>query len=110
MSRYDASRASDLALLATALAALGQSPRSSHYLELPLSTTTRHSLEAFASVLLDEPSEEFQELAALRAECRVKTRAEYDREIGNELRSANSNPLVVDTLVGLSRSAPEDGS
>lgn len=113
MSRYDVTLASDLALLAAVRAVLG----GEHSGALPFSATTRRCLEAFAALLVDDPTEGFHELQALRAECRVKTRAEYDREIGDKARASlqsgewDTDPFWLKglrALVDQSRSAPED--
>jgi len=117
MSRYDLSRASDLALLAAVRAGLGSpyEPTARH----PLDPTTRRCLEAFATLLVDEPAEGFLELEVLRTECRKRTRAEFDQEIGDRLREwmhpGSTGPVErteswwndLRALVNASRSAPD---
>jgi len=117
MSRYDVSRASNGALCAVVRVvveglwpdapAIDEDPRT-------IDATTRKCLESFANTLLQEPAECFRELDALRAECRVKTRAEYDREIGDLLRwraqgGAEKSWLFdpLHALVEASQTAPE---
>jgi hypothetical protein len=78
----------------------------------PLSTVTRRCLVAFARELIDDPGEQFPQLDALRVQCRVKTQAEYDREIGDLLRAdpAGCVPCWMPelrVLVDASRLAPE---
>jgi hypothetical protein len=103
MSRHDLTRASDVALLAVVRASLSFDDPAE------LAPITRRCLKAFAQELIDDLGEDFQELAALRAECRVKTRAEYDREIGDAIRSGAVPAWgAISALVEASRSAPED--
>lgn len=124
MSRYDLTRASDTALLAAVRAVIGEFLEPT--IRVPLAATTRRGLEACAAVLVDEPAESFLELDALRAECRVKTLAEYDREIGQMMRDALPMGAAVNVyssgrvisvamdcnrlseLIEASRAAPED--
>lgn len=122
MSRYDLSRASNAALCAVVRVtvadlwpgapAIDDDPAS-------LDETTRLCLEAFANILVQDHAESFAELEALRAECRVKTRAEFDREIGDLLRSTlpDRTTLIpiraakeLCALIDASRSAPEGES
>lgn len=119
MSRYDLSRASDLVLLAVARASLSFDGPAE------LAPVTRRCLKAFAQELIDDLGEDFQELEALRAECREQTLTECEREIGHFLRgrlarmsgeeATYADPLLTEdgwrhlrSLVHASRSAPED--
>lgn len=113
MSRYDLDRASDAALFAVVRATL---PCCCGNSLDPVEPVTRRCLKAFAQQLIDEPAESFAQLEALRAECRVKTRAEYDREIADKAREIlqsgawGSDPFWLKELRALvdgSRAAPE---
>lgn len=117
MSRYDLSRASDVALLAVARVTVSKLWEGAPAVDdepSSLDPHTRRCLEAFASVLIHDQSEGFPELVSLRYECRLKTRAEYDREIGDMLRAraaaSSESSWTFDplhALVDASRSAPE---
>lgn len=122
MSRYDLTRASDLALLAVVRGIIGDDAVAPDGTVTPI---TRRCLRAFAQELIDDPREDFDELEALRAECREQTLTECEREIGHFLRgrlarmpgeeATYADPLLTEdewrhlrSLVHASRSAPED--
>lgn len=125
--RYDLTRASSAALCAVVRITVADLwPGAPAIDEDPetLDETTRLCLEAFANILAHDHAESFAELEALRTECRVKTRAEYDREIGQMMRDSaaidgaavySSGCIMVRSLdcnrlsklIEASRSAPE---